>query len=620
MEMWLNYTPIEQPGGGLEAHGEIAITEALVKGRSCLWPRPYKMPGSQRTLTGCFWKTVDDLFIDPDATSLEDAQWIALRWVQPWYVVEERFGLAKGSLKGLATLESAMSEGARMDDPLSNARRAAGQTADMIEYYEIWSKCGPGAMLTGMDSDVGQHLEKTVGKYAYIVVAPNVPYPLNAPTNRVRPADELAVQAMYSWPVPTWTDNRWPVAILDFYPVPGKAWPMPPLAPGLGELKFLNVMISHLCSRIWSSSRDFIAVAKSAISDLRKTLENGQDLAIIEFNKQVHGNLRDSIDFLQQPPVNMDVWRIIEAVSDIFDRRVGLTDLLYGLNPGGTNPRTAEEVSAKRQMVSVRPEKMAKSVESWSSQAEALEAFCTRFFVTGQDVEPLVGPFGRQLWEQFVMSTDVETVVREMHYTVAAGSARRPNKDRDVANVAQAVQTFGPMMLPMMQATGNVQPLNEMIRAWGKAADMDTSGMMLQPPPPPPGQEQMMQAQIAMQQQQLQMEQQAQQTKLQFDQQIHQQEITQDQQRHEQEMRQDQAEAALKMQLEMAKAQIKGQVDMQKAQQSAQLAQQQAEQQSRIQERQAQVELARTAAAPLAPPPNNNRPKPSPNGRKPAAA
>jgi hypothetical protein len=70
LEMYLNYTPHEQPHGGLAAHASDAITEALVKGRGCLWPRPYFMPGSSRVLTGCFYDTVDNLLIDPDARGL----------------------------------------------------------------------------------------------------------------------------------------------------------------------------------------------------------------------------------------------------------------------------------------------------------------------------------------------------------------------------------------------------------------------------------------------------------------------------------------------------------------------------------------------------------------------
>ena len=76
MEGWLNYTPDEQPGGGLAQHAELAITEALVKGRGTLWVEPYTQPGSKMTLPGCFWDSVDNLLIDPDAESLFDAKYI----------------------------------------------------------------------------------------------------------------------------------------------------------------------------------------------------------------------------------------------------------------------------------------------------------------------------------------------------------------------------------------------------------------------------------------------------------------------------------------------------------------------------------------------------------------
>jgi DNA repair exonuclease SbcCD ATPase subunit len=51
MQKWLNYTPNEQPGGGLAQHAEMAITEALVKGRGVLWVQPYTQPGSEMNLT-----------------------------------------------------------------------------------------------------------------------------------------------------------------------------------------------------------------------------------------------------------------------------------------------------------------------------------------------------------------------------------------------------------------------------------------------------------------------------------------------------------------------------------------------------------------------------------------
>jgi hypothetical protein len=78
-EGWLNYTPRELPGGGLETQNELALIDALVKGRAVMWPRVYHFPDSDRKITGCFRESPEDLLIDPDFKTLQKAKWIALR-------------------------------------------------------------------------------------------------------------------------------------------------------------------------------------------------------------------------------------------------------------------------------------------------------------------------------------------------------------------------------------------------------------------------------------------------------------------------------------------------------------------------------------------------------------
>jgi hypothetical protein len=40
--------------------------------------------------------------------------------------------------------------------------------------------------------------------------------------------------------------------------------------------------------------------------------------------------ITEIVQFLQHPPFNGDIWKVIEAVAEQFDRRVGLTELMYG--------------------------------------------------------------------------------------------------------------------------------------------------------------------------------------------------------------------------------------------------------------------------------------------------
>src|SRR5690606_33837567 len=106
---------------------------------------------------------------------------------------------------------------------------------------------------------------------------------------------------------------RWPVQCLDFYSVPRKVWPMAPLAPGMGELVFLNIMLSNLCNRIWSSSRDFVACLKSVEKEVRAVMESGNDFSVVGL-PEISDNLERILKFIQQPQVNLDVWRILDAV------------------------------------------------------------------------------------------------------------------------------------------------------------------------------------------------------------------------------------------------------------------------------------------------------------------
>lgn len=480
MNAWLNYTPQEQPGGGLAGHSELAIVDALIKGRGVMFTRPYTFSGSGRTLTGSFREMPENLFIDPDFTTLADAKWICLRHVDPHWSVERRFQLPANTLKNQSSLESSWSYGESRGDPNASLHRVSGQTNDMVVWFEFFSKTGPGARLTGLDTPIKEHLEEVVGDYAYIAVAPTVPYPLNCPTEKLRTMTDDEVRRTFEWPVPLWADDRWPCQVLDFYPDPESAWPIPPLAPGLGELKFLNFLVPWLCNRIWTSSRDFWAVAGPHFEHYRKYLTEGVDQIIIPTPSMVD-DVRKAVTIIQQPETRADVWKIVEFVSEQFDKRVGLTDLAYGMNPGGTQNRTAEETMVKSRAIGVRPEHMQRKVVEWQSDIATVEGFITRWFVDGESVDPLLGPVGRYLWERYIMTGDIERVVRQMQYSVSAASIRRPNRDRDIANYQQVMQYFVPTAQEYGQQTGNFAAYNFLKNKWAEFHDLDLSGADLEP-------------------------------------------------------------------------------------------------------------------------------------------
>jgi hypothetical protein len=511
-ESYLSYTPQEQPGGGLQQASEDAITEALIKGRGVLWPEPYVMPGSNRKLTGCFYDSVDNLLVDPDARSITfgECRWIAREFWEPTWQAERRFKLPEGTLKRAGHRESSDAMAATAANENGAHERQVGHTYDMVKYYRIWSLGGVGTRLTGAPQEFQNTFDRHVGDFAHIVVCPGVPYPLNAYPPRFQTATPDEVRRMFSWPVPYWLDDRWPCAILDFYRKPGSAWPMAPIGPGLGELTAMNVLLSCLCQRVWNKSFDVLGVLDAVKTDVDTAMKKPVNGRIVLALGRSLQDIRKVMQFMPQPGVPLDDWRLIDALAGSFDKRTGLTELHYAMNPGGVASRTATDMQVKENMASVRPDEMGRKVSAWMGDNAAMEKLCAYWSGVGAaDVLPLMGPMRANLYEQLVTNADPEMVLREMECTVEAESTRRPNKARDMENIGQIFPAAVAELSKHADATTDTGPINGLFKQWGEASQQDVRPIVMgprQPPPPPPDQSMEQQAQQQMQIEQAQFE------------------------------------------------------------------------------------------------------------------
>ena len=496
MEPWLNYTSRETPGGGLSGQSHRSILDALLTGRGVGAARPYVMPNGSRILTGCFHESPYNIILDPDFEKLDDCRWMAIKHTDPYYEVEERFELPAGSLKNKATIESSWANSELSTDDMSPANRMSGKTSDKIVWYEIFSKAGTGVRDTMVPDAIRQGLQEVAGKFAYIVLCPDVPYPLNCPTEKIRggmTVDE--VKQAFSWPIPFHDDSRWPVEFLDFHHDPKSCWPMAPLAPGLGELKLLNFLFSWLANRTWSSSRDFWAVAGPHVEHYREYLLNGDDQCIVPTPVGVD-DVRKAVQVLTQPETRQDMENLIAFVSDMFDKRVALTPFMYGLNQNGTQNRTAEETLAKSRAVGARPEFMQKQVTEWHGRLAQAEAMVTHRFIRSKDVAPALGPLNASIWDMLIANMSWEDVIRQHNYTVEAASMQRPNRERDIANFQQFSGLFLPIIQGHAEQTGKYDALNAVLDKWGELHDEDMEQMHIQAMEPSPEQQATAQLQV----------------------------------------------------------------------------------------------------------------------------
>jgi hypothetical protein len=484
LEDYLNYTPNELD---LKRHSRKVVEEAFIKGASVWWHELYTPPGANTKLAGSFFDSIDNLVWDPDADEYEDIRWAARRRVQPVDEVAAKFGVSRDDLKG--HLES-YSERADEGERGYEYKRKTGKTNDLICYWEIYSKTGFGDRLKDADKDLRGKFD-ALGPNCYIVVAEGVDFPLNVPPAMLaEEVDETGVPpTMFmnaQWPIPFWAEpNGWPFTLLGWHGKPGYSWPISLIRPGIGELRFINWAMSFLATRIATSSQTLIGVSKAADPDLKaKILEKNEGgFKIVEISEAIGRSVNDVLSVFNMPGVTSDMWNIIAEVTALFDRRVGLTELIYGMSRASF--RSAAEAAVKSEQISVRPDDYANTLEDALSEVARKEALLARWLIYPQDVAPILGNLAAQAWAMHVQSEDPEAIVREYSYRVEAGSMRKPNIATRTENMNNFMQVMMPVAQGMLQA-GQPDLFNGLMAAWGKVNQMDVSEFVVPPPPPPP--------------------------------------------------------------------------------------------------------------------------------------
>lgn len=483
---YLNYTPNALD---LKTESQWSVVETLIKGAGCLWTERYTPPVGGPAMIGSFYDTVDALNIDPDAKDLSEALWISRQKCEPVWKVERKFGYPVGYLKGV--MESEANRAAVESHPDGAHLRATGQTCDMLVYHEVYSKCGIGGRLTGIDPLYLAESDR-YGDHVYLAVCNGLTHPLNVPPQLFDMEYEAATQEIIKrvqWPIPFWADGTWPVSVLGFHRIPGDPWPMSHLAPGMGELKFLNWAFSYIAGKVRISCRDFIAILEEAGDSVRETVLNGADFELIRVKGSAGKSIDDIVKFLQHPPFNMDIWKVIDAISQQFEKRVGLTELAYGMS--SRQDRSATESATKRDQMNVRPDDMANKVEDWMTEVARKEAIAARFLLTGQDVQGICGPMGAMLWDQFITPSNPAELLYSLEYRIEAGSVRKPNRDRDAQNAKDLFQSMGPFYQNVALTTGMTSPWNALVTKYCEANDIKPDGLLLpnipMPAPPAPG-------------------------------------------------------------------------------------------------------------------------------------
>lgn len=493
LQSYLNYTPDVLD---LKGQSKKVVDQSIIAGLGVWWTEAVEVPGSLKQdgtpqmLVGSFYDSVMNYVVDSDVDDIENVKWVARKCIEPVNDVAQRYGVTREQLMKNSQA-TAVAKAANDPQDTGRKKRRPGTTMDLCTYWKIYSKCGFGDALKDFpESQRGMF--STLGKNCYIVIADGVDYPLNAPPDildeEVDP--ELGVpQTLFAraqWPIPFWVvPNGWPCVELAYHRKPGYVYPISHLKPAVGELRFLNWAASWLASRVATSCETMIGVAKSVSDDFKAqvTAHTFNGIKILELEEAVGKKLDEIISVFQMPEVSPEIWKVISAVSDMFDKRVGLTELAYGMTRSAF--RSAAEATTKSEQISVRPDDMANCLEDAMGRVARNEAIAARFLLGQEDVLPCLGPMASMAWEQHVQTQDYREVNRSFLYRVESGSSRKPNVATRVEQMTNMVQTFGPILSQLIPA-GMVDPFNALLKDYCEAMNLDATPYMIPPPPPPP--------------------------------------------------------------------------------------------------------------------------------------
>lgn len=498
IESYLNYTPNEF---GLQEAFRQSIDEALIKGMGTLWTRAKKLESGRYAIV-TEYDSVDNLVIDPDAEHWSQVKWIAQRCVEWIYDVAEAYDMDVEDLRGRGEYETKTSQAETeyASETLESESRADKST-DLIEYWKIWSRVGLGKKLPEFPDEYKDAISQ-FGDNVYLVVAKNVPYPLNfkpADAKRVgklkrkKPKSERHKEKIQSrmddlflkvqWPIPFHLDNKWPVTPIKFHDIPNCIWPMAHMRTSLPYLKFMCWQMSFLADHCAMVSRLFAATTQDVDDEVKAKLKSGDPVTFLELKASAGQNLDQVIKFLTPPQGGLsEMLNVGGQMNREFEKSTGLNELSYA-TPGGM--RSAAEAQIKDAVRNIRPDDMADRIEVSCAEVARKEAMAATWLLDGSDLSPVLGEAGAMLWDQLIASQDPIVVAEELEFRIEEGTAKKPNKDKRIADFNMLMQSISAVLVKLVDR-GIPGPWNAMMDKMAEVHNMGDVSQFHVPPPPPP--------------------------------------------------------------------------------------------------------------------------------------
>lgn len=369
-----------------------------------------------------------DMYVDPEATSLEDAAWIAQRIVRPIDEVraDKRYSqTARTSVTGDSLVRTE-----RWED---RERRKRDDDADRVTIWEFY------------DLKQKTMCVFTEGNENYLIDPQPMPYAMGHP-----------------------------FVYMANYEIPDEFYPMGDLDQLEDVQQELNKTRTQLLNQRKKYNRKYLAKKFVFDANAREALESDED-GVVVFVDDDNTPLSEAIMPMPQVPMAADLYAYSELIEADIDVISGVSEYARGAAP--EIRRTATEAALMSDAQQARAADKLAIVEATLAEVARKILQLAQQFLTGEQVARVVGADGNQYWFQY----EPDDIAGEFDFEVEAGSTQPNNEQVQRQQAMQMLQALGPLMgvtIDPLQFTNYILQEGFGIKSPQK--------FLMAPPPPPP--------------------------------------------------------------------------------------------------------------------------------------
>jgi len=369
-----------------------------------------------------------DMFIDPEATSLDDARWIAQRIMRPLEDVKADTKYGSTARRSVES-DSVFSSGAEGDAK----RRKIDPDIERVTIYEFYDLINETICVFSENSS------------DYLIDPKPIPYSFGHPFE-----------------------------FIANYEVPDEFYPMGDLEMIEAPQQELNKTRSQMMNHRKKYGRKYLYRASALGPEGRQGLESNEDniaIEVIDDNQP----LQDVIMAVPITPLSSDLYQYSNIIQSDMDRVSGVNEYARGGSP--EMKRTATEAAMIQDASNARSSDKLALIELSIGRIARKVVQLAQQYMTGEQVARVVGAEGQQLWFDY----EREDIEGEYDFNVEGGSTQPQN---DTFRRQQAVALMG-TLAPMIGTVIDPAAIAKHVLQVGFG--IKSPGKFMLPPAPPMG-------------------------------------------------------------------------------------------------------------------------------------